>query len=137
MKKTIAFYAAALAVVALFVQWIEYRHFARAFSTELYIVLIACLFIALGIWVGRALTPAKRAPTFVANDRAIAALGLTPRECEVLDHLAAGRSNKEIARLIDVSPNTVKSHVAHIFGKLEVGRRSQAVTRARELSLVA
>lgn len=137
MKKTIALYAATLAVVALLLQWIEYRHFARAFSTELYIVVIACLFIALGIWLGRTLTPTKRASPFVANHRAVAALGLTPRECEVLDHLAAGRSNKEIARLIDVSPNTVKSHVAHIFEKLEVGRRSHAVARARELSLVA
>lgn len=58
---------------------------------------------------------------------------LTPRECDVLALLVAGRTNLEISRELHISKETVKSHVAHIFRKLEVRPRTQAVIRAREL----
>ncbi len=78
--------------------------------------------------------------------RALAGLGrsdpsnpfpqLTPREFEVLAHLAAGKSNKEIAEKLGISPNTVKTQVASLYQKLEVQRRTQAVQKARELALI-
>jgi LuxR family maltose regulon positive regulatory protein len=62
---------------------------------------------------------------------------LSGREVEVLKLVAAGRSNAEIARELYLSVGTVKAHVHHIFGKLLVRNRSQAVARARELRLLA
>ena len=57
---------------------------------------------------------------------------LTPRELEVLRHLAEGRSNKEIARELGITDGTVKLHVRSILGKLEVRSRVEAAVRAVE-----
>jgi DNA-binding CsgD family transcriptional regulator len=78
----------------------------------------------------------RDAGAFEPNLAARKALGLTGQEMKVLEELAAGRSNKEIARTLGLSPNTVKSHVANLFAKLEVGRRTQAVGKARDLYLI-
>ncbi|MBX9643921.1 MAG: response regulator transcription factor [Novosphingobium sp.] len=79
---------------------------------------------------------ARAGPGFVRNDKALAALGISPRECEVLELLAEGASNKVIARRLDISPNTVKTHAARLFEKLEAQSRTQAVRKARELDLL-
>jgi len=60
---------------------------------------------------------------------------LTVRECDVLAMISQGLSNKRIARALEISPETVKSHVKHIFLKLEVGTRAEAVSRAGPLGL--
>ena len=73
---------------------------------------------------------------FVADDLAMESLGISGREREVLELLAAGRSNKEIARELNVSPNTVKTHVSKLFEKLAVRRRTEAISRARELGIL-
>ena len=57
-------------------------------------------------------------------------------QARVLELLAAGRSNKEIAGRLGVSPNTVKTHVAKLYGKLDVRRRTEAMRRARELGML-
>jgi LuxR family maltose regulon positive regulatory protein len=61
---------------------------------------------------------------------------LTPRELEVLAIIATGASNAEIARELYIAVNTVKTHITHIFGKLGVTRRTEAVARGRELGLI-
>jgi DNA-binding CsgD family transcriptional regulator/PAS domain-containing protein len=61
---------------------------------------------------------------------------LSPRERSVLELVADGRSNKEIARLLVISPETVKSHLEHLFAKLAVQRRTQAISLAKDLGLV-
>ncbi|HEV2865781.1 MAG TPA: response regulator transcription factor [Allosphingosinicella sp.] len=136
MKRTIILYSLALAMGAGLLQWLEYRYVARAFSTEIYIVLIAAGFAALGAWAGSRLTPARAAAEFERNDAAIRSLGLSPREVEILDALADGESNKELARRLGISPNTVKTHVARIYDKLGVQRRVQAIEKARFLALI-
>jgi DNA-binding NarL/FixJ family response regulator len=60
---------------------------------------------------------------------------LTSREVEVLDLIARGRSNTEIARQLYVSPKTVRNHISSIFTKLQVADRAQAIVRAREAGL--
>ena len=60
---------------------------------------------------------------------------LTARECDVLAMISQGCSNKRIARTLEISPETVKSHVKHIFLKLEVGTRTEAVFRFVSLEL--
>jgi len=137
MARTILLYALALAVGAGLLQWLEYRYVTRAFSTEIYVALLALGFIGLGIWVGGRLTPApSRTGGFVRNDAAIRELGLSPRECEILELLASGQSNKEMARSLAISPNTVKTHLARVYDKLEVERRVQAIQTARDLALI-
>jgi DNA-binding NarL/FixJ family response regulator len=61
---------------------------------------------------------------------------LTPREVDVLSHVAVGKSNRKIARELHLSLSTVKTHLEHIFSKLEVNDRAQAVFRAAELNLL-
>jgi DNA-binding NarL/FixJ family response regulator len=60
---------------------------------------------------------------------------LTRREHEVLELIAAGRSNSEIARTLVVAPKTVRNHISNIFAKLRVDDRAQAIVRAREAGL--
>lgn len=64
------------------------------------------------------------------------AQSLSAREHEVLAYMADGMSNREIARLLDISPNTVKSHVVHIFNKLGVKDRTHAAVTATRLNLI-
>jgi DNA-binding CsgD family transcriptional regulator len=136
MARVVILYALALALAAAALQWLEYRYFIRSFSTEIYIVLIALGFAALGLWAGRKLTPRPSLGPFERNQAAIRSLGLTSRECDILDRLASGRSNKELARDLGISPNTVKTHVARVYEKLEVEKRVQAIEKARDLSLI-
>lgn len=137
MIKSIVVYGFALAAGAVGLQWLEYQMWARTHPGAIYVALIAAAFLALGIWLGARLFRREPRPgTFTPNERAQASLGITGREREVLQLLAAGRSNKEIARRLGVSPNTVKTHVARLFGKLQVARRTEAVGLARELGLV-
>ncbi|HEX8573506.1 MAG TPA: response regulator transcription factor [Allosphingosinicella sp.] len=136
MARTITLYAVALALAVAALQWLEYRYLARVFSTEIYVALIAALFVGLGLWVGRRLTPAPAAGPFERNAAAIRSLGLTARECEILELLASGQSNKELARTLGISPNTVKTHLARLYEKLEVQKRVQAIEKARWLALI-
>jgi DNA-binding CsgD family transcriptional regulator len=104
--------------------------------TELYILLVALAFVGLGIWAGVRLTPRSPAAAFVRNDAAIRSLGLSPRECEILELLASGQSNKELARTLGISPNTVKTHIARVFEKLDVQKRVSAIEKARWLAII-
>ncbi|HWI86369.1 MAG TPA: LuxR C-terminal-related transcriptional regulator [Sphingomonas sp.] len=135
--KRIAFYGAVLATGAFALQWLDYQRLARTHAGDIYIFLIAAAFLALGIFLGmRILGATPPAAPFDGNPRARAALGISPRELAVLQAIAAGRSNKEIAAELGVSPYTVKTHVARLFVKLSARRRTDAVAKARELHIV-
>jgi DNA-binding NarL/FixJ family response regulator len=60
---------------------------------------------------------------------------LTTREREILDLLAAGRSNQQIAAALYLSPKTVRNNVSNVFAKLQVADRAEAIVRAREAGL--
>jgi DNA-binding CsgD family transcriptional regulator len=136
MARLVIPYALALALAAVALEWLKYRHVTRIDSTEIYIALLAIGFIALGLWAGRRLTPRPPPSEFKRNDAAIRSLGLTPRECEILALLASGQSNKELARTLGISPNTIKTHVARVYEKLDVERRIEAIEKARWLALI-
>jgi DNA-binding NarL/FixJ family response regulator len=136
MLRTILIYGTILAAGALAMQWLEYKYLVRTYSTEVYVALVALAFMGLGVWVGAKLFRRASTDKFEVNTRALSALGISGREFEVLELLASGRSNKEIAARLEVSPNTVKTHLAKLFGKLEVRRRTEAILRARELELI-
>ncbi len=136
MRRTILAYGVVLAVAALGLEWLEQRYALRVVSIEAYFAVIAVAFMGLGVWLGLRLRRSHEAPPPGPNEAALRALRLTEREREVLGLLAAGHSNKEIARTLDVSPNTVKTHVANLYAKLDVARRTQAVEKARLLALI-
>jgi DNA-binding CsgD family transcriptional regulator len=136
MARTIILYALALAIGTALLQWLEYRYVTRAFSAEIYIALLACGFVGLGVWAGRKLTPPPAREAFARNEAAIRSLRLSRRECEILELLASGQSNKEMARTLSISPNTVKTHLARVYDKLDVERRVQAIEKARWLALI-
>lgn len=138
MGKRIALYGLALAAGTGLLQWLDYRHLARAQSEAVYIALIALAFLALGGWAALQLSGRRAPPSepFDGNPQALAALGISPRELEVLQQLAAGLSNKEIAAKLNVSPHTVKTHVARLYEKLGARRRTEAILKARELGLL-
>jgi DNA-binding CsgD family transcriptional regulator len=130
-------YGVLLALGTLALQWLDYQRFTRAHAADIYTFLVALACLALGLWIGsRVLNPRAPPSAFDGNPKAQAALGISARELEVLHALAAGRSNKEIAIALDVSPNTVKTHVAKLFEKLGAKRRTDAINRARELGIV-
>jgi DNA-binding CsgD family transcriptional regulator len=135
--KRVAAYGAALAAGALALQWLDYDRLARSRPGEIYFALVAAAFLALGVYLGRSLFAGPRPAPFDGNPNAVAALGISPRELAVLKELAAGRSTKEIARQLQVSPNTIKTHLARLYEKLGAERRTDAVNRARELGIIA
>ena len=136
MWKRVVGYGVLLAVGTLALQWLDYLRLARMRPGDIYLFLVAAAFLVLGIVLGARVFAAPAPVTFDGNPKAQAALGLSERELEVLHELAAGRSNKEIAARLRVSPNTVKTHVARLFEKLGARRRTEAIRRARELGIV-
>lgn len=136
MVRIVLVYALALAIAAFALEWLQFQYFSKAYSIEIYIVIIAIAFAALGVWVGNRLTSQPSNGPFERNVAALKSLGISARELEVLEALAAGESNKEIARTLKISPNTVKSHIGHLFEKLQVNGRVRAIEEARVHRLI-
>jgi DNA-binding CsgD family transcriptional regulator len=125
---------------------IEFRFLIVEHSLEIYGGLVALLFAALGIWLGLKLTRKEvvvkevSVPTvpepFAVNEEQQKQLGITKRELEILELIAQGMSNREIADKLFVSENTVKTHSSRLFDKLSAKRRTQAVQIAKEIGLI-
>ncbi|WP_211347361.1 response regulator transcription factor [Sphingorhabdus contaminans] len=135
MWRLVVLYGLALAAFAFLLEWLDFKRSVQHWSFEFYVACIAIIFVLLGIWIGNRLTARPR-EAFARNEAAIASLGISAREVEVLEMLSAGHANKVIARRLDISPNTVKTHVARLYEKLEVASRTQAISRARELDIL-
>lgn len=140
MRFSIWVYGVILGVAILILKGLELYYVTNFLPNEVYIALIAIMFTILGIWLGYKLTSdassKETPPPFRRNKRAIKSLGISDRELEVLEHLALGHSNQEIANKLYISINTVKTHLSSIYQKLEVNRRSMAVKKARSLKLI-
>jgi len=145
--RPILFFGAAGGLLVASLRFIEYRFLVLEHSIEIYSGLIALLFAAVGIRLGLTLTKTREvtvikevavaAPIeFVRNEQQVAALAITPRELDILDQIAAGKSTREIAQDLFVSENTVKTHASRLYDKLGVNRRTQAVQEARRLGLL-
>jgi DNA-binding CsgD family transcriptional regulator len=150
MKKVIVYglvygLCGGLLIVAL--KLIEYRFLVVAHSVEIYGGLIALVFAILGIWLGLKLTRKKEVivikevavlslQPFALNEERLRDLSITKRELEILELIAQGMSNREIAEKLFVSENTVKTHSSRLFDKLSAKRRTQAVQIGKELGLI-
>jgi two-component system, NarL family, response regulator LiaR len=146
MKKHILIYGVCGGLLVVLLKLIEYRFLVLERSLEIYGGLVALLFASVGIWLGLKFTRTKETvvvrevlvPTreFVMDQARREQLGITAREFEILELIAGGMSNREIAEKLFVSENTVKTHSSRLFDKLSAKRRTQAVQIAKELRLI-
>jgi DNA-binding CsgD family transcriptional regulator len=149
VKKAVLLYGLLGGVLIALLKVIEYRYLVIEHSLEIYGGIVALVFAVVGIWLGQKLTrervvsrevrvevPVARTGPFVRDQAKVKELGLTPRELDILEAMAAGLSNKEIAERLFVSENTVKTHAARLFSKLSAKRRTQAVQLAKEVGLI-
>lgn len=146
-KETIS-YAIAMALLMLVLRWLEFRFLVASHQYEIYIGIIALLFLIFGIWIANKIVAPKiktvvvekeiRVPEFefVLNEKELTERKISKRELEVLTLMAEGLSNQEIAERLFVSLNTIKTHSAKLFEKLEVKRRTQAIETAKKLQLL-
>ena len=155
VKKTALLYGIVGGVLIAVLKLIEFRFLVIEHSLEIYGGIVAAIFSGVGIWLGLKLTrtretvvvrevpvpvpvevPVRVTGPFERNEARLQELGITPRELEILEAMAAGLSNREIAERLFVSENTVKTHAARVFDKLSARRRTQAVQRAKEAGLI-
>lgn len=154
MRKTVLVYGALAGVLIAVLQLIQYRFLVVEHAVEIYSALVALLFAALGIWLGLRMTrpretviikevlvpgPASQTQAsgpFKPDPARMARFGITPREHEILQLIASGLSNREIAERLSVSENTVKTHAGRLLDKLDARRRTQAVQLAKEAGLI-
>lgn len=142
MKKTLILYSLAMAALIFLLKMLEYKYLVRELKLEFYLGLIAVTFAALGVWAGLRLTSRKPVvmgaspEPFIPNEEQIRQSGISKREYEVLELMAKGLSNQEIADKLFVSLNTVKTHTSNLFLKLDVKRRTQAIQKAKGMHLI-
>jgi DNA-binding CsgD family transcriptional regulator len=147
LKKTVLIYGILGGLLIAGLRFIEYRFLVLEHSLEIYGGIVALMFSALGIWLGLKWTKTRETVVvrevavpisgpFERNEAQVRQLGITPRELEILEAMAAGLSNREIAERLFVSENTVKTHAGRLFEKLSARRRTQAVQLAKEAGLI-
>jgi NarL family two-component system response regulator LiaR len=148
-NKATILYGISLALLLFLLKWLELRFIIFNHSFEIYIGFIAVIFTALGIWLALKFSRptietvivekemyVDRKENFVPDRSLASRLELSKRELEILELLAQGHSNQEIAAKLFVSLSTVKTHNQNLFEKLEVKRRTQAVEKAKRLHLI-
>lgn len=139
MLKVIVRFGLIIAALLVLFQLSKMSLFIPDMSTDLILGLVGAAFIGLGIYLGlkfRKVEIVELGPIIEINDKKIQILGLTEREMEVLQLISEGFSNVEIGERLFVSENTIKTHVSNLFVKLDVKRRTQAVTRAKALRII-
>ena len=144
-------YGACMAILLFLLKWLQLRFIIIDHALEIYVGAIAVIFTGLGIWLALKLARPKVQTVVVekevyitaangnspiASEEELAKPGLSKRELEVLQLIAEGLSNQEIADRLFVSLNTIKTHSGRIFEKLDVKRRTQAIEKAKRLNLI-
>jgi len=147
VKRYILIYGLCGGILIAVLKFVEYRFLVVQHSVEIYGGLIALVFAGLGIWLGLKLTrskevvvvkevPVPAAGLFALNKERLREFAITKRELEILELIAKGMSNREIAEKLFVSESTVKTHSSRLFDKLSAKRRTQAVQIGKELGLI-
>lgn len=140
-NREILLYSLALAGLAITMKVVEYRYLVADFVFEVVLAIISLLFLGMGLWIGshykkKGKDKVETIAPSMTSSKAIESLGISPREHEVLLLIAKGLSNQEIADRLFVSVHTIKTHVSNLYMKLEVNRRTQAIQKAMELSII-
>ncbi|WP_396191358.1 response regulator transcription factor [Flavobacterium sp.] len=147
--KEIIMYAIAMAVLLVVLRFLEYKFLILQNEFGLYIGIIALFFTVLGIWASNKLTTPKvktvivekeifvqKKLDFTINEEELSFRKISKRELEVLQLMANGLSNQEIASRLFVSLNTIKTHSSNLFQKLEVKRRTQAIETGKKIGII-
>lgn len=155
--KQVIVYGVSLALLMFLLKWLELRFIIFNHAIEIYIGAIAIIFTCLGVWLALKLMKpkvetvlvekeiyinkviekeAENKNGFVVNEKELTASGLSKREMEVLQLMAEGLSNQEIASRLYVSLNTIKTHSSKLFEKMDVKRRTQAIEKAKRSGLI-
>lgn len=142
-------YGFILAALVFLLKWLQWKFLLVDNALEIYIGLIAVFFTILGIWVARQLTKPKiekvivekdvfvpQAEDFTINKTELEKFNFTNREYEILQLIAVGHSNADIADQLFLSISTVKTHVSNLYVKMDVKRRGQAIDKAKRLRIV-
>lgn len=145
----IILYGFILAILVFALKWLQWKFLIVDNSVEIYIGLIAIFFTVLGVWVSRQLTKTKtekiivekevfvpQPENFTINETELKKLNLTNREYEVLQLIAKGHSNSDIASALFLSVSTIKTHTSNLYIKMDVKRRTQAIEKAKRLKIV-
>lgn len=142
MQKQVFLYGLGLAALIVLLKYVEYSFFIKSFSQEVYIGIIAVFFTAFGVWTGVKWIQRKQIKevpeSFNPEDieKVRVQLEISKREMDVLQGMAKGLSNRQIAEQLFLSESTIKTHSSNLFAKLDVSRRTQAVQKSRELGLL-
>lgn len=139
MLKTVFRFGLIIIALLILFQLSNASLFIPSIPADLVIGVTAVILIALGIYLGGNMKKDKvievAAPVSIDNGK-IASLGISQRELEVLQLISEGLSNQEIGERLFISESTIKTHVSSLFVKLDVKRRTQAVTRAKEWRVI-
>lgn len=147
--KEFLIYGISMALVLLLLKILEANFIVFNYRLDFFIGSIAIVFTVLGVWLALKLVKPKVVTQIVEkkvyienqekieiDQKLIAELGLSKRELDVLNLMAQGLSNEEIAGKLFISQNTVKTHSSNIFVKLDVKRRTQAVEKAKRMKII-
>lgn len=146
--KHIIIYGSSLALLVFLLKWMQWKFLIVDHSIDIYIGLIALFFTGLGIWMALQFTKTKVEKVVVEkkvflpaeqisiDEDAIKALNLSPREYEVLQLMAKGLSNADIAGRLYLTISTIKTHVSNLYVKMDVKRRTQAIEKAKSLRII-
>ncbi|PWV51492.1 regulatory LuxR family protein [Chitinophaga sp. S165] len=147
-KQTIL-YGISLALLLFLLKWLELRFIIIDHAFEIYIGFIALIFTGLGIWLALKLSRPRIETVVIEKEvmveksagpvpdlNELEKLNLSKRELEVLQLMADGLSNQEIADRLFLSLNTIKTHSLRLFSKMDVERRTQAVDKAKKLNII-
>ncbi|MFT5724821.1 MAG: DNA-binding CsgD family transcriptional regulator [Bacteroidia bacterium] len=136
-KKALLIYGLVCAAVILVINTAKFTVFAGLLRFEMYIGIAGIVFTLFGIYLGMQWVSFKsksKSPFELKLQNN--SVGLSPRELEVLQHMAGGLTNQEIADRLFVSLPTIKTHTSNIYQKMDVKRRTQAIHQAVESGLI-
>ena len=134
MWRTILIYSVLILCLLILFRISRATYLLGGNSWDLTLAGIALLFLLLGIFLSK--NRKNKTTTNQPDTQKIEQLGLSPREYEVLIQVCKGQSNQEIATTLFISESTVKTHVSNLLVKLDVRRRTQLMTKARNLNLL-
>lgn len=136
MKKTILVFGLLILALLLLFQLSKYSMISGNLDIEIVVAIIAIVFFFIGIYMNKKSLHKHRKPSNEIDLDKIKKLDISTREYEVLQEIASGLSNKEIADKLFVSESTIKTHVSNLLLKLNAKRRTQAIQIAQDLQIL-
>ena len=136
---SIVLFGTLLAFFVILLQCFEYKYYVGSLDTYIYTSVVATIFTIVGVWIGFNILRPKNTTiesTQETNHLKLKELKLNTREYEILQLIAKGFSNQEIANQLFLAVPTIKTHTSNLYSKLEVRSRTQAIHKARSLKLI-